>query len=114
VRGVVMLTEHPLANGGVFNIGGTREISITELADLIRSTAVSASEMHHIPYEDAYGPGFEDMARRVPDTSRINNLVGWSPEISLEQTLREVLVALRSGAASKSPAVEVAPVCLQS
>ncbi len=90
VRAIIGLAEHPEAVGQVFNIGNTREITIRELAELIKQELNSPSEIVYIPYEEAYGPGFEDMHRRVPDISKIQKLLNWHPEISLEETIRRV------------------------
>jgi len=90
VRALISLSEHPNALGRVFNVGGTREITINELADLIIAATRSKSDVRKIPYEEAYGPGFEDMMRRVPDTSRIESLTGWAPTITLESTIEAV------------------------
>lgn len=90
VRAIIGLAEHPDATGQVFNIGSTREITIRELAELVKRELGSASEIVYVPYEEAYGPGFEDMKRRVPDISKIQRLLGWEPEIPLEETIRRV------------------------
>ena len=58
-----------------------------DLACRVKEVAGSSSEIRNIPYAEAYAPGFEDMERRVPDTSRINKLVGWKPNQSLQQIL---------------------------
>ncbi|HAJ35407.1 MAG TPA: nucleoside-diphosphate sugar epimerase [Chloroflexi bacterium] len=91
VGAIAGLAMHPDAPGKLFNIGNTEEISILELAKMIRDTAKSKSEIRLVPYADAYPSGFEDMQRRIPDISRINMLLGWNPKISL----REVLVRVR-------------------
>lgn len=90
IRAVVGLSTHPDASNRVFNIGSTEEISIMELAKRIREVCGSSSEILTVPYDQAYAPGFEDMARRIPDTGRINKLIGWSPEFKLQDTLERV------------------------
>lgn len=90
VRALCALAVHPQAAGQVFNIGGTEEISIRDLASRVLKITGSSSTITFIPYSEAYGPGFEDMQRRVPDTSRIQQLIGWQPSISLDQTLAAV------------------------
>jgi UDP-glucose 4-epimerase len=85
----LMLTER--SYGLVFNIGSTEEISILELAQRVRSVADSSSEISFLSYEDAYEEGFEDMARRIPDTSRIRELLGWEPTRTLDKTLSDVV-----------------------
>ena len=87
VRAIVGLGEHPGAPGRVFNIGGHEEVTIRELAERVKRVTGSASEIVRIPYTEAYAPGFEDMQRRVPDTSRIYALLGWSPAVSLDDIL---------------------------
>jgi len=85
------------AVGRVFNIGSTDEITIRALADRIRAATGSASEIQLVPYEEAYGEGFEDMRRRVPDIERIQAAIGWRPERTLEDILRDVIEFERSG-----------------
>ena len=102
VRALVELCGNESAVGKVFNIGSVREVSILELAQMIRSIAGSSSEIKMVPYAEAFGPGFEDMQRRIPDIERIKSLIGWSPEISLEKTLESVRDELRAEAAVRS------------
>ncbi len=90
VRAITGLVEHPEAPGRVYNIGGTEEIKILDLAKRIKALMDSPSEIVHIPYADAYPGGFEDMQRRVPDTNRIHELLGWQPKLSLDQILLRV------------------------
>jgi UDP-glucose 4-epimerase len=87
VRAVIALSEHPDAPGLTFNIGSQEEISILELAELVKLVTGSDSEIRYIPYSEAYAPGFEDMQRRVPNTERIYQLIGWQPEITLDGLL---------------------------
>lgn len=91
VQALIKLIAHPASPGYVYNIGGSEEISILELAQRVKSLAGSQSEIVQIPYDQAYGPGFEDMKRRVPDTTRILELTGWQPQYSLDQTLQQVI-----------------------
>ena len=85
----LMLTEE--AYGRVFNVGSTDEITIADLAQAVRDAAGSSSEITLVPYDEAYEEGFEDMARRVPDISRITDLLGWAPSRTLEQILIDVV-----------------------
>lgn len=100
VRATILLAQHPQAVGQVFNIGTTREITIHGLAELVLSVlAPDAAGGGHeriqfIPYAEAYAPGFEDMQRRVPNTSKVHRLLGWSPLIPLEETIRRVAAVL--------------------
>jgi UDP-glucose 4-epimerase len=86
--------------GEVFNIGSTEEISIGELADRVRARTGSSSTVELVPYETAYGPGFEDMARRVPDTGKIQNAIGWQPRHSLDEIIDSVIEHQRLTGAS--------------
>jgi UDP-glucose 4-epimerase len=86
------LSEHPEAIGKVFNIGSTEEVTIRELAERVLKATGSSSKIVYVPYEEAYAPGFEDMRRRVPDLERITSLIGYSPQYTLEQTLKRVIV----------------------
>jgi UDP-glucose 4-epimerase len=74
----------------VYNVGGTGEITIKELADLVIKETKSQSSIEFIPYEKAYAPGFEDMQRRVPDISKINQDLGWAPKKVLSQIITDV------------------------
>jgi len=91
VRALAALIEHPDAYGRVFNLGSDEEISMTELAQMVRDEAGSTSELRYVPYEDAYEEGFEDMERRVPDTGRARELVGFTPTVGLRQIIRLVI-----------------------
>jgi UDP-glucose 4-epimerase len=95
VRAVIGLMGEPRAVGEIFNIGGSEEVTMLELAGRILARSGSRSEIKLIPYEKAYGAGFEDMRRRVPDTNKIKALIGWQPTISLDQTLDEVMAEVR-------------------
>ncbi len=90
IEAVDGLTTHPDAPGLVINVGSQAEISILDLAEKIKSATNSKSDIRLVPYDEAYAPGFEDMQRRVPDTTRIESLIGWKPKIDLDQTLASV------------------------
>jgi len=79
------------AHGQVFNIGSQEEISILGLADRVRELTGSESEIHLIPYQDAYEEGFEDMPRRYPDISKIAGALDWKPTHSLDEILSDVI-----------------------
>lgn len=91
VRCLLTLAETPAAWGEVFNIGHPSEISIFELASRLRELTGSGSEIVLVPYAEAYGAGFEDMRRRVPDVSKLRSTIGFAPDTPLEVTLRSVL-----------------------
>jgi UDP-glucose 4-epimerase len=75
----------------VFNIGNDREITIEALAQLIRDRINPAVKIEHIPYEQAYEAGFEDMLRRVPDLRKIKSLIGYQPTLGVEQIVDRVI-----------------------
>jgi UDP-glucose 4-epimerase len=94
---LVALAEHPAAPGRVFNVGATDEISIRSLAERVREMTGSQATIVAIPYEEAYSPGFEDMTRRIPDTTRIHQLTGWRASRSIDDILRDVIAHERPG-----------------
>ena len=89
------LMAHPGARGQVFNLGSEEEVSMAELAQVVRQEVGSASEIRFIPYEEAYEEGFEDMPRRVPDTTRARQLVGFRPSLNLREIVRLVVEAMK-------------------
>jgi UDP-glucose 4-epimerase len=91
VRALVELCQREDLYGEVLNIGSTEEISILELAEKVKVITGSESEIVLVPYEEAYGEGFEDMYRRVPDISKIERKLGWRPTASLDEILRDVV-----------------------
>jgi UDP-glucose 4-epimerase len=91
IQALVALAEHPQANGDVFNIGSTEEISVLELARRIKRLTNSESEIIFIPYDKAYEQGFEDMRRRVPDLTKINRLIGYAPTMTLDSILLDII-----------------------
>lgn len=91
VEGLVALSEHPEAFGKVFNLGGGEETSIRELAERVIELAGSKSGLEFIPYDAAYEAGFEDMERRVPNTNKARQLVGFSPSAGLDDIIRSVI-----------------------
>ena len=91
VEALIGLMLEPRAEGLVVNVGGTEEVTIKDLALLVREMAGSESAIEYIPYEKAYGPGFEDMKRRCPDISRIKELVGFEPKIDLRGIIQSVI-----------------------
>jgi len=91
VEGLVALSEHPEAFGKVFNLGGGKEVAIRELAERVIKLAGSQSSLEFIPYDAAYEAGFEDMDRRVPNTTRATQLVGFEPSASLDDIIRSVI-----------------------
>ena len=91
VEALVGLMAESLAEGLVVNVGGTEEVTIKDLALLVKEMAGSESAIEYIPYDKAYGPGFEDMKRRCPDISRIKELVGFETKIDLRGIIQSVI-----------------------
>jgi UDP-glucose 4-epimerase len=85
----------PAAQGQVVNIGANSEMSMMALAQLVKDTCDSQSEIVLVPYEKAYGTGFDDMARRIPDITRASELLGWQPTRSIESIVEEVVAGAR-------------------
>lgn len=85
------LIERPEAAGQVFNVGHHEEISIRELALLVKRLTGSPSEIRPVPYEQAYGEGFEDMPRRLPDAGKLRALIGFRPSLDLTEMLRRIV-----------------------
>lgn len=91
IGALIKLMDTTESVGQVFNIGSTEEISIFQLAEKVKELTQSSSEIVFVPYDDAYEEGFEDMPRRVPDTTKINKLVGFKPEMTLDGILETVI-----------------------
>jgi UDP-glucose 4-epimerase len=91
IGAIYQLSSHPTAVGQVFNIGSTEEVTIRELAERVIKATGSQSKIIYVPYEEAYAPGFEDMRRRVPDLSKVHQLIGYEPHYTLEHTLKRVI-----------------------
>ena len=91
VGALIKLLDTSDSVGQVYNIGSTEEISIAKLAEKIKELTKSDSEIVFMPYDEAYEEGFEDMPRRVPDTSKIKQLVGFEPKMKLEGILQSVI-----------------------
>jgi len=91
VWGLKTLMNEPKAIGQVFNIGNTEEITIEDLAMKIKTLTKSSSKIEYKPYEDVFEQGFEDMFRRMPDLTKINEYIGYSPKYSLDMILERVI-----------------------
>ncbi len=91
VGALIKLLDTSESVGQVYNIGSSEEISIAKLAEKIKELTNSDSEIVFVPYDEAYEEGFEDMPRRVPDTSKIKQLVGFEPKMKLEGILQSVI-----------------------
>ncbi len=95
VQAIIALADAPDAVGQVFNIGSTEEVTIEELARRTVRLAESESKIVFIPYGEAYEEGFEDMRRRVPDITKIQERIGWQPTVPLEGILQRVIEHMR-------------------
>ncbi len=99
VKAAIALMETEEAVGEIFNVGSTNEIQIRDLAKKVIKLTCSESRIEYIPYRDVYGEG--DMKRRVPDISKIRNLIGWQPEMGLDELLQKVIEYEKSNAEVK-------------
>ena len=90
VRALLLVMDSDKAVGEVFNVGNNQQITIMELAKKVIELTGSSSSIEKIAYENAYPEGFEDMQRRVPDISKIKQVLGWSPEINLDQIIKDI------------------------
>jgi UDP-glucose 4-epimerase len=91
IGALMKLMDDPKAVGEVFNVGSNQEISIMGLAKKVKELTNSESEIVLVPYDEAYEEGFEDMPRRVPDTSKVNKQVGFQPQMDLDGILKTVI-----------------------
>lgn len=94
VPAMVKLAEEPRATGQAFNLGGAEETSIVDLARRVISETGSDSSIVYVPHEQVYAGGFEDMRRRVPDITKANALVGYTPSTELDEIIRRVASSL--------------------
>jgi len=90
VKALLLVMDSDKAVGEVFNVGNSSQISIMELAKKVIEITGSKSSIDKIAYEKAYPEGFEDMQRRVPDISKIKQVLGWEPEINLDQIIKDI------------------------
>jgi UDP-glucose 4-epimerase len=91
VGALIQLMDNDAAVGNVFNIGSNEEITILELAQRVKELTHSHSEIVFVPYDEAYEEGFEDMPRRIPDITKVRDLVGFQPRMSLDGILQSVV-----------------------
>ncbi len=96
IQAIEALMFQPATVGQVFNVGADREVTINELAEMVREAADSRSPIVRIPYDEAYAEGFEDMQRRVPDVSKLESAIGFKPSTPLETIVADVVREQRS------------------
>jgi UDP-glucose 4-epimerase len=91
VKALVALMERPEAVGEIYNIGASTEITILDLAKRVKEITQSSSPIVLIPYDDAYETGYQDMPRRIPDTSKLRGLVGFAPTTGIDEIVDSVM-----------------------
>jgi UDP-glucose 4-epimerase len=113
IRALVALMDRPEAAGEIYNIGASTEITILELAKLVKALTKSASPIVMVPYAEAYDEGYQDMPRRVPDTSKLRDLVGFAPTTGIEEIVDSVMrsfVSRQERSATRPPVAPRAPI----
>jgi UDP-glucose 4-epimerase len=95
MKAVLTLADTDSTIGDYFNVGGTGEVTIKQLAEKVIERTQSTSHIKFIPYTDAYPAGFEDMQRRVPDITKIKKTIGWEPTHSLDSIIDTVTASFR-------------------
>jgi len=95
IRALTALMDATGVDGDLFNIGSTERVSIDELAQRVLAATASSSEIVHIPYDEVYGQGIDDMLHRQPSIEKVNAAVGWSPSRSLDEILADVIAHIR-------------------
>jgi UDP-glucose 4-epimerase len=95
VKAILTLAATDSSIGEVYNIGGIGETTIKQLADKIIERTKSTSTITFTPYDDAYPAGYEDMQRRVPDTTKIKNSIEWSPANTLDNIIDDVATEMK-------------------
>jgi UDP-glucose 4-epimerase len=103
VRAIVELVRCDAAVGGVFNIGSDVPVTIRELAEKVVAMVDSAVAIEHVPYDEAYGEGFEDVRRRVPDLTRLERAIAFRPQYRLEDAIAEIVRWKRCRAGAVAP-----------
>ena len=91
VEAITRLMDEPAAEGDIFNVGNNTEVTINELAQRVKEMSGSNSEIEHMPYEKAYGPGFEDMEKRCPNIDKLKKLIVFEPSYDLEAIIQSVI-----------------------
>jgi UDP-glucose 4-epimerase len=95
IRALASLMDADGVDGDLFNVGSTERVSIDELARRVLAATGSSSEIVHIPYNEVYGQGIEDMLHRQPSIGKVNGAIGWSPTRSLDEILEDVIAHIR-------------------
>lgn len=100
VESLVRLMDTPAAQGEVFNVANDQEVSIRGLAEQVIAATGSTSEIRLVPYSDVYPVGFEDMARRLPDVSKLERTIGFRPRRPLAEIIRDIVAEKRAAMAA--------------
>jgi UDP-glucose 4-epimerase len=95
VESLLRLLDNPAAVGSVFNVGSDEEVSIRQLAEMVRDATGSSSPIEFVPYAEAYAEGFEDMHRRIPDLTRLKATINFRPETPLATIIHDVVAEQR-------------------
>ncbi len=96
VEALLRLAECDRALGRPFNVGNSSELTIEALAEIIVGMSGSDSRIRHVPYEQAYGDGFEELGSRRPDTTALQRLTGWQPRHTVEEAIEEIIARERA------------------
>lgn len=96
VESLLRLLDNPAAVGSVFNVGSDEEVSIRQLAEMVRDATGSSSPIEFVPYAEAYAEGFEDMHRRIPDLTRLKAMINFRPETPLATIIHDVVAEQRA------------------
>lgn len=96
IDALLLFDSSPQAIGQVINLGSNEEISIRQLAEKIIDITGSSSELKFVSYEEAYGQGFDDMRRRIPDLSKAKRILNWQPKIKLDEIIKQIHTSLQN------------------
>jgi UDP-glucose 4-epimerase len=113
VHALVMLMDRPESAGEIYNVGASTEITILDLAKRVKELTKSASPIVMVPYAEAYDEGYEDMPRRIPDTTKLRDLIGYAPTTGIEEIVDSVMrsfVSRQERSAPRAPVASRAPI----
>jgi UDP-glucose 4-epimerase len=113
VKALVALMDRPEAAGEIYNVGASTEMTILQLAQCVKELTKSKSPIVMVPYAEAYDEGYEDMPRRVPDTSKLRELIGFAPTTGIEEIVDSVMrsfVSRQERSATRPPVPARSPV----
>lgn len=105
VHALIRLMDHPDTPGQVFNLGSSEEVTILGLAERVKALTMSESKIVKVPYEEAYEVGFEDMPRRVPDTSKAKSYIGFAPKTTLDAIIKSVIAYQNARYGARTPSM---------